>query len=158
MRTIKFRGKRIDNGEWVYGYYCQAFRCNSPDKGHYIIRENSNQDYDQLGCDKAIDGATEVDPATVGQFTGLHDKNGEEIYGGDVLLITAEDGEEYEVICEWGIHRRTMDSGCEVDIPSFCFKKASRVTFPIVDNYINKHDLEIMEVIGNIHDNPELLK
>ncbi len=65
QRTILFRGKRIDNGEWVEGSY---FEC---DQMHFIIGNQQPQ--------------TEVDPATVGQFIGLTGKNEKHIFDGDVV-------------------------------------------------------------------------
>ena len=71
MREIKFRGKRIDNGEWVYGNYIKVTPYED-NGGHRICSQDS---WDMF----------EVDPETVGQFTDLKDKNGKEIYEGDIL-------------------------------------------------------------------------
>lgn len=62
------------------------------------------------------------------------------------------------VVCKQGIVRRAIGSGLEVDIPSFYFKRTDGLeSFPIVNNWAGKHDLEIMEIIGNIYANLELL-
>ena len=93
------------------------------------------------------------------QYTGLKDKNGKEIYEGDILQIETENHEIIKVLCESGLARRTMDTGMEVDIPSFYFKRDDGLkSFPVVKNWKGKHDLEIIEIIGNIYENKDLIK
>lgn len=139
MREIKFRGKRLDNGEWVYGDYHKrvgGVHCIidiQPDfqgKVEYVI--------------------IQVDAETVGQFTGLHDKNGKEIYEGDIvkwILTMPEFGVNggYEEYHTEEIGKIQWDAGA-LHLGEYC---AAGFAYESED---------YAEIIGNIHDNPELLK
>lgn len=133
MRTIKFRAKNLD-GEWVYGFYVEEERqtLNGFKKKYFIV--NDGYDY--------------VKPETVGQFTGLYDKDGKEIYEGDIIKYThevcIEDGSETYVgavsFCE-GVFCLHEDSDCTVATVIYESEEYGGIC-----------------VIGNIHDNPESLK
>lgn len=139
MREILFRGKRIDNGEWVVGGIVhQTDYYGSAVDRYFIIDGSSTQDYD-------IGFEYEVNPTTAGQYTGLTDKNGKKIFEGDIIEasdFSAEDG--YGVI-EW-----------DDDIARFAI--IGELLACDFDNYrVPSHWGRDVEVIGNIHDNPELI-
>ena len=127
-REILFRGKQIDNGEWVEGYFVNLWLMHYQ-KHQPIITDNNAVSYD-------------VDPSTVGQYTGLTDKNGKKIFEGDVVAIERGWNEtvKYHVFFDPQICGFIGDSINYIGFTTF------------EDDGIN------MEVIGNIHDNPELLK
>lgn len=91
------------------------------------------------------------------QYSNWKDKNGTEIYEGDVLQCINADGELVTVVCELGQAIRMIGEN-EVEISGFYLKKLSdgKKTFPITKNYLGQHDLDILEIIGNIYQNLEL--
>lgn len=109
------------------------------------------------------------------RYSGMNDRDGNRIYQGDVLRIVDCEGENIKVVCQFGKATRLMlpflntaqainMNGSlvdvnEVDIVGFYFERLddNRKTFPIVSNYIEKHDLEIMEIIGNVFQHKHLL-
>jgi uncharacterized phage protein (TIGR01671 family) len=152
MREIKFRGKRIDNGEWVYGYYW------SNDLGNHFIKVTKDENgfclYD-----------VEVDPATVGQCTGLNDKNGREIYEGDNILwgdkTARGKGTAIRVVVEYKGGCFGVNDGKHFH-EFYHYSSTKWDEGEITDDIwgelpIEKYFKACFEVIDNIHDNPELL-
>lgn len=153
-REILFRGKRLDDGEWVEGCYVKTKTGQA-----YILPDLAYISFEYQTI--AIGGFVEVAPSTVGQYTGLTDKNGKKIFVGDIVRWTWE---PYVLVSPGGYYRypygsefevRLLESGfmlCKVgdqmpDIPNANGKVANY-------EFWNYH--RGLEVIGNIHDNPEL--
>lgn len=164
MREILFRGKAINrnkfreyrtnykNGDWVYGLiskpYCERFPS--------IPLEMTNTN--------GISGI-DVDYKTIGQYTGLCDKNGNKIFEGDILqrnnnpkdivkivfgkffVIDTETETAVDEVTGW--HCEVIPTDAISEVLPFC------LPMPLTDYYISRCNVE---VIGNVHDNPELLK
>ena len=133
-REIKFRGKRLDNGEWV--------------AGNFLI--------DNYGNCEIVDFSTgheqwhDVAPDTIGQFTGFRDRVGQEIYEGDIVnWIKGMYGEGFveEGRVEW-----VQEEGSYVVINKFETMDNRKIVQPLI-RCMNK-----IKVVGNVFDNPELLK
>lgn len=158
MREFKFRGKRCDNGEWVYGYYARL--SNEFKEWHCIMTEKDASENYIKDCNGYNMLYTPVNHSTVGQFTGLYDKNGKEIYEGDILRFLAKDEWEKENFVSYEVFWHDNDCaanhiGWQMNRLHFqgslCGADIGIITF--LPKWTSK-----MEIIGNIHDNPELLK
>ena len=135
MREILFRGKRMDDGEWVEGYLVKAVG------GECMILPVTTE---HCGGAEFSEGY-HCDPTTVGQYTGLNDKNGKQIFEGDILRWTGEDGETGKVIVIFAGGSFLLKCVEVLDAPADPFDEFDR-------------GCQTLEVIGNIHDNPKLLK
>ena len=148
MREILFRGKRIDNGEWVEGYFFKTpltdeATGSEPNEGWFFLTGKPRY------CISTVDSGCvfEIDPATVGQYTGLKDNNGNKIFEGDILQW--DDEENFHSVMKYGEMKADEEEsyfGWHIE----CIENGCGGVF-IID------DLNYMQVIGNIHDNPELM-
>ncbi|WP_195200538.1 YopX family protein [Faecalispora jeddahensis] len=123
MREYLFRGKRLDNGEWVYGYGAIDNEILTLDFAKGIVR-------------------VECVPETVGQFTGLTDKNGRKIFERDVLSWV-----------DWKGIKRSSCVQYDAEWNRFCVRLSGAESIGV-----NRHLSSDIEVIGNRWDNPELLE
>lgn len=146
---IKFRGKRIDNGEWVYGSllsFSSGKLSIAPTKSKVFAAS------DEVMTLKKVHG---VDPATVGQFTGLKDGNGREIYKGDI--IEAKLGILGEVKIG-PFSPKALKSWANTHFDNFMPQIYGVYVAVGGEEYFVPANSAGYKVIGNIYDNPELLE
>ena len=133
-REIKFRGKRVNGGEWVYGMTIS----------NGTIKRKINNIFFEVAENKWVG----VLPETLGQYTGLKDKDGKEIYEGDIVHIKGDGFDGKEVGVDY--HRVvTFHDG------TLCLSVGEVLRTPIIEYC---HGLEDWDVVGNVTDNPELMK
>ena len=135
MREILFKAKRVDNGEWIEGYYTEC-------RGETFIGIDTSSMF-EIFCPPVIRWF-KVSSETLCQFTGLYDKNGNKIWENDILMAHLDksypEDATYETI-EWGVAGWVAHEANSID-----------------RQYLDEFDLEHYEVVGNIFDNKELLQ
>lgn len=134
VRFYKFRGKRVDNGEWVYGFYVPVNYAEP-----LIVTGADIDDYSEI----EFDDYYHVNNKTVGQFTGLTDKNGKKIFEGDIIKIPD--------CCHRGDAVGFVYYDCNET--AYC-AKCWGIKYQLGADLSS----DSIEIIGNIHDNSELLE
>ncbi|EMK4457367.1 TPA: hypothetical protein RF372_000596 [Listeria monocytogenes] len=139
MREIEFRGKRIDNGEWIYGNLMQF-----EDSATFIFADERKGASTLTYAHFIINNMHAIDEKTVGQYTGLKDKNGKKIFEGDIVI----------------------NSKGQIGYIAFLIQEADFVVVLKNSDYSlgHRNTNECYErathhkIIGNIHENPELME
>ena len=150
MREILFRGKRLCLNEWVEGYFVRAKMYRSDEELCEYI-SIPHPETEGMPSDMFL-----VDPDTIGQFVGLTDKNGKKIFEGDIIKFHKFRYEpdwtgvvQYENCTYMAVGQMPLAYEKRID------EKPTYYGFEVVMSGIDKTTIE---VIGNIHDNPELLE
>ena len=138
IRTIMFKGKRVDKGEWVEGYMLMS---EWNDSVYIVTQDECNYNAGDYIFDGSIN---KVIPETVGQYTGLTDKNGTKIFEGDIIAGAVR----------WLERRKNGVVAFRDGSYGLIWYRGDVEQFNAFTSMCNIE----YEIIGNIHDNPELLK
>ena len=164
MREILFRGETSD-GEWVEGILFNAEEDTFiiPHGNEYSYNPIEGLAFDVYGC--------KVAPETVGQYTGLTDKNGKRIFEGDIVRYNTYDDFDCQSVVKFGEYNQDGSAGeysankCigfYVDVDNFTCPDWCEYGSNCFSNYLKQQNIlevaQYCEIIGNIHDNPELME
>ena len=152
MREILFRGKCLYNGKWVKGFIVASRENTYPDGFDMITVDGIN--YDELdGCIPHFTSYA-VDPSTIGQYTGLTDKNGKKIFEGDIVKCTATNVDcAFTAVVLFGNSNGEYNWGFQL----VRISGANANTDILL--WVDREETgAFIEVIGNIYDNPELIR
>lgn len=142
MQNLKFRAWDKEKCCWINESNKNPFWIIGETTMFDILKQYQIKDYNNI---------------VVQQFSQMKDKNDNDIFDGDILSIETADGYIIHVTCKFGIARRTMSTGWEVDIPSFYFEREDGLkSFPIVNNSYGVHDLQMIEIVGHIFEETEI--
>lgn len=144
MREILFKGKRKDNGEWVYGAFVNARDIIDDQQKSYIIWEAEYFTHGEFAC------VEEVFLETVGQYTGLCDKNGTKIFEGDIVRVVGNKNNHDWKFVNYSAQIVYLDGG-------FCAFDGTFDDYSMRRYGLHREEFDL-EVIGNIHDNKNLLE
>ena len=151
QRKIKFRGKEINTGKWVYGFYLEqdTYSLGSKKTKIDLLIKNAGVIVQNSKCTSG----TIIDKKTLGQYTGLKDKNGKEIYEGDIVKIHKHN-------FDYGFKKDEIGQIKFIDGAFGFYREESKNEYYFNDLATESgyRELEYYEVIGNIYDNPELLE